>query len=305
MQNRQNQRQGQRPRQRQPAGRPPRRPMVAGGQSTGQNTSQSTNRGISRNAGRSASRNATHRVRSLETRPSAAPGQARRRAPLGQSDRRSKPAAPARGGATAARSRAAYAQQNTSAMASNSRQRAQSARRDSGRKVPDALPVEKTNTLARLRDKFRKQPAITEIVREPTAGGIVFRFTPDQKDIEILLIQDSKNRWTIPKGHIEPGETAKQTAIREIGEEAGLFHIQVLTWLGKIHFKYRRVDKLVLMTTQIYLVRSLDKTEAPTKEKWMHGIQWFSFADALEAIEYEDIEKLILIAKKKIRNGEY
>lgn len=305
MQNRQNQRQGQRPRQRQPAGRPPRRPMVAGGQSTGQNTSLSTNRGISRNAGRSASRNATHRVRSLETRPSAAPGQARRRAPLGQSDRRSKPAAPARGGATATRSRAAYAQQNTSAMASNSRQRAQSARRGSGRKVPDALPVEKTNTLARLRDKFRKQPAITEIVREPTAGGIVFRFTPDQKDIEILLIQDSKNRWTIPKGHIEPGETAKQTAIREIGEEAGLFHIQVLTWLGKIHFKYRRVDKLVLMTTQIYLVRSLDKTEAPTKEKWMHGIQWFSFADALEAIEYEDIEKLILIAKKKIRNGEY
>ena len=305
MQNRQNQRQGQRPRQRQPAGRPPRRPMVAGGQSTGQNTSQSTNRGISRNAARSASRNATHRVRSLETRPSAAPGQARRRAPLGQSDRRSKPAAPARGGATATRSRAAYAQQNTSAMASSSRQRAQSARRGSGRKVPDALPVEKTNTLARLRDKFRKQPAITEIVREPTAGGIVFRFTPDQKDIEILLIQDSKNRWTIPKGHIEPGETAKQTAIREIGEEAGLFHIQVLTWLGKIHFKYRRVDKLVLMTTQIYLVRSLDKTEAPTKEKWMHGIQWFSFADALEAIEYEDIEKLILIAKKKIRNGEY
>ena len=305
MQNRQNQRQGQRPRQRQPAGRPPRRPMVAGGQSTGQNTSLSTNRGISRNAGRSASRNATHRVRSLETRPSAAPGQARRRAPLGQSDRRSKPAAPARGGATATRSRAAYAQQNTATMASNSRQRAQSARRGSGRKVPDALPVEKTNTLARLRDKFRKQPAITEIVREPTAGGIVFRFTPDQKDIEILLIQDSKNRWTIPKGHIEPGETAKQTAIREIGEEAGLFHIQVLTWLGKIHFKYRRVDKLVLMTTQIYLVRSLDKTEAPTKEKWMHGIQWFSFADALEAIEYEDIEKLILIAKKKIRNGEY
>ena len=305
MQNPQNQRQGQRPRRRQPAGRPPRRPMVAGGQSTGQNTSLSTNRGISRNAGRSASRNATHRVRSLETRPSAAPGQARRRAPLGQSDRRSKPAAPVRGGATATRSRAAYAQQNTSAMASNSRQRAQSARRGSGRKVPDALPVEKTNTLARLRDKFRKQPAITEIVREPTAGGIVFRFTPDQKDIEILLIQDSKNRWTIPKGHIEPGETAKQTAIREIGEEAGLFHIQVLTWLGKIHFKYRRVDKLVLMTTQIYLVRSLDKTEAPTKEKWMHGIQWFSFADALEAIEYEDIEKLILIAKKKIRNGEY
>lgn len=152
---------------------------------------------------------------------------------------------------------------------------------------------------------FRKKPAIQEIVREPTSGGIVFRMTPDQKDIEILLIQDSKNRWTIPKGHIEQGETAKQTAIREIGEEAGLQHIQVLTWLGKIHFKYRRLDRLVLMTTQVYLVRAVDKSETPTKEKWMNGIRWFKFNDALEAIEYEDIEKLMLIAKKKIRSGEY
>ena len=127
----------------------------------------------------------------------------------------------------------------------------------------------------------------------------------DGRDIEVLLIQDSKNRWTIPKGHIEQGETAKQTAIREIGEESGLHHVQVLTWLGKIHFKYRRLDKLVLMTTQIYLVQALDAHEHPTAEKWMKGIEWFSFADALDAIEYEDIEKLMLIAKKKIRAGEY
>ena len=124
-------------------------------------------------------------------------------------------------------------------------------------------------------------------------------------DIEVLLIQDSKNRWTIPKGHIEHGETAKQTAIREIGEEAGLHHLDVLTWLGKIHFKYRRLDKLVLMTTQIYLVRALDQTETPTKEKWMNGIKWFPFNEALDAIEYEDIEKLMLIAKRKIREGAY
>ena len=121
--------------------------------------------------------------------------------------------------------------------------------------------------------------------------------------IEILLIQDSKGRWTIPKGHIEHGETAKQTAIREIGEEAGLFHIDVLLWLGKIHFQYRRIDKLVLMTTQIYLVKSLDDHEKPTKEQWMRGIKWFKFNDAIEAIEYEDIEKLMWVAKNKIRQG--
>ena len=198
---------------------------------------------------------------------------------------------------------------NTAAKtASKKKSRNNSKSHRNGFKIPEALPTEqyKEPKLEKLRQVvLRKKPEIKEIVREPTAGGIVFRMTPDQKDIEILLIQDSKNRWTIPKGHIEPGETAKQTAVREIGEESGLKHVDVLTWLGKIHFKYRRLEKLVLMTTQVYLVQSLDKNEHPTKEKWMNGIRWFSFADALDAIEYADIEKLMLIAKRKIRSGEY
>lgn len=153
-------------------------------------------------------------------------------------------------------------------------------------------------------DKFkkyfsRKKPSIQEIVREPTAGGIVFRH--GEKGVEILLIQDAKDRWTIPKGHIEEGETAQQTAKREIGEEAGLKDVDVLGWLGKIHFRYRRIDKLVLMTTQIYLVRAKGDTNAIQKEDWMNGIQWFSFHDALDAIEYEDIGKLMLLAMKRIR----
>ncbi|MBC7943018.1 NUDIX domain-containing protein [Candidatus Saccharibacteria bacterium] len=146
----------------------------------------------------------------------------------------------------------------------------------------------------------RKKLSIQEIVREPTAGGIVFRRNDDGA-IEILLIQDSKDRWTIPKGHIEEGETAQQTAKREIGEEAGLNDTDVLGWLGKIHFRYRRVDKLVLMTTQIYLVRAKGDTNAIQKEEWMNGIKWFKFHDALDAIEYEDIGKLMLLAMKRIR----
>lgn len=153
-------------------------------------------------------------------------------------------------------------------------------------------------------DKFKKyfsrrKPSIQEIVREPTAGGIVFR--QGEKGVEILLIQDAKDRWTIPKGHIEEGETAQQTARREIGEEAGLKDVDILGWLGKIHFRYRRVDKLVLMTTQIYLVRAKGDTNAIKKEEWMNGIQWFRFHEALDAIEYEDIGKLMLLAMKRIR----
>lgn len=154
-------------------------------------------------------------------------------------------------------------------------------------------------------DKFkkyfsRKKPSIQEIVREPTAGGIVFR-RDESGGIEILLIQDAKDRWTIPKGHIEEGETAQETAKREIGEEAGLTETEVLGWLGKIHFRYRRVDKLVLMTTQIYLVRAGGDSDAIKKEDWMNGIKWFKFNDALDAIEYEDIGKLMLMGMKRIR----
>lgn len=159
-------------------------------------------------------------------------------------------------------------------------------------------------------DKFKKylgrskKPSIQEIVREPTSGGIVFR-RDKEGGIEILLIQDAKDRWTIPKGHIEPGETAQSTAKREIGEEAGLTDVEMLGWLGKIHFRYRRLDKLVLMTTQIYLVRAKGDTNAIKKEEWMNGIKWFKFHDALDAIEYEDIGKLMLMAMKKIRQEGY
>ena len=154
-------------------------------------------------------------------------------------------------------------------------------------------------------DRFKKyfnrgKPSIQEIVREPTAGGIVFR-RDDKGQVEILLIQDDKDRWTIPKGHIEEGETAQQTAQREIGEEAGLTETDVLGWLGKIHFRYRRIDKLVLMTTQIYLVRAKGDTNAIQKEEWMNGIKWFTFHYALDAIEYEDIGKLMLLAMKRNR----
>ncbi len=154
-------------------------------------------------------------------------------------------------------------------------------------------------------DKFKKyfnrnKQSIQEIVREPTAGGIVFRRTK-AGDVEILLIQDHKDRWTIPKGHVEEGETAQETARREIGEEAGLHAVDMLGWLGKIHFRYRRIDKLVLITQQVYLMRVKTDGNEIQKEEWMNGIKWFPFNEALDLIEYEDIGKLMLLAMKRIR----
>ncbi len=156
-------------------------------------------------------------------------------------------------------------------------------------------------------DKFkkyfhRKKASIDEVVRELTAGGIVFRRTK-AGEIEILLIKDPKGRWSIPKGHVEEDETAQETALREIAEEAGLKETEAICWLGKTHFRYRRLSTLVLMTTQIYLVKATNPHERAKKEEFYDEIKWFPFNEALEAVEYEDISKLMLLAMKRIRHA--
>ena len=151
-----------------------------------------------------------------------------------------------------------------------------------------------------MKDKIPNRTAISRVVREPTAGAVIFRKGHDF-GIQILLIQDAKNRWTIPKGHIEDGEDAKATAIREIGEETGLTNVKVLDYMGQVEFKFQREDALVLMTTQVYLMEALGDEDVQ-KEEWMNGIHWFDFKDALEMVEYDDVRKLVEEAQEKVRS---
>lgn len=146
----------------------------------------------------------------------------------------------------------------------------------------------------------RSRPSIQEVVHETTAGGVIFRRSQQGK-LEILLIQDAKNRWTIPKGHVEPNEEPKDTAEREIREETGLQEMKVHQWLGKVSFRYRRGQTLVLMTMHIYLVQAQGDTNKLQPEDWLNDIKWLPATEAIDKIEYDDIGKLILVGMKKIR----
>ena len=170
--------------------------------------------------------------------------------------------------------------------------------------APDLTTIRDENDtgesgFAKLTRPFRRdKPAINEIVREPEAGGVVYRIRNGK--LQIVLFQDVRDRWTIPKGHIEEGETAQESAIREIGEEVGLFDIEPICWLGKVNFRYRRINTLVIISMQTYLFRA-GREDMPKKEEWMRDVKWFDFDEAVDKIAYEDVAKLVLLTRKRLR----
>ena len=68
--------------------------------------------------------------------------------------------------------------------------------------------------------------AVTALVRRAvmqrtdSAGAFVFRGGGGSR--EVLMIRSSRKGWGFPKGHVEPGETAEQAAVRETREETGM-----------------------------------------------------------------------------------
>ena len=86
-------------------------------------------------------------------------------------------------------------------------------------------------------------------IYEKSSGGIVYR--KQNNKIEVLLLKwlNSRNKeiYVIPKGHIEDGEVAKDTAVREISEEAGLAEndLEVIKFITKLnHIKKMEALKI-------------------------------------------------------------
>ncbi len=97
-----------------------------------------------------------------------------------------------------------------------------------------------------------------EIVRYQAAGGIVF-----DRDQVLLLRKPALGEMVLPKGHVEPGETAEATALRETREETGYTNLEVLADLGEAEAQYAREGKWYIRTEHYYLMRLVNHDRGP------------------------------------------
>lgn len=61
-----------------------------------------------------------------------------------------------------------------------------------------------------------------------SAGGIVV--APDGR---VLIVNQNHDSWSLPKGHLEPGEGEEQAARREIAEESGVTQLTCIAEVAR------------------------------------------------------------------------
>ena len=142
-----------------------------------------------------------------------------------------------------------------------------------------------------------KKPArpYAKRVDEVSAGGLVI----DKSGLQGLLIgrRDQKDPtgtkilWSLPKGHIEEGETPEVAALREVQEETGIESV-IEKSLGVIDFWFMAGGKRIHKTVHHYLFRENGGLLAP-QESEVDEVAWFPLAEIIERLAYPDEKKLI------------
>ncbi|CAB4550884.1 MAG: NUDIX domain-containing protein [Actinobacteria bacterium] len=132
-------------------------------------------------------------------------------------------------------------------------------------------------------------------VDEVSAGGLVI----DHSGKNGLLIgridhKDATGKrilWSLPKGHIEEGETPEQAALREVAEETGI-QSAIERSLGVIDFWFMAGGKRIHKTVHHYLFRETGGLLAP-QESEVDEVGWFPLAEIVDRLAYPDEKKLI------------
>ena len=101
------------------------------------------------------------------------------------------------------------------------------------------------------------------------AGG---RVENEQQDILIIYRRD---KWDLPKGKVDEGETIPEAALREVKEECGVNQLTLGSKLGIIYHLYHHKGKWILKDTHWFKMQgSIEDVLIPQHEEDIMQIQW-------------------------------
>jgi 8-oxo-dGTP pyrophosphatase MutT (NUDIX family) len=150
----------------------------------------------------------------------------------------------------------------------------------------------------------RRKGRRLKTVDETSAGGLVL---DAEQRAAVIGRLDRRGRllWSLPKGHIEAGETAEQTAVREVAEETGI-HSRVLRPLGSIDYWFVADDRRVHKTVHHFLLEATGG-ELSDEDVEVTEVAWVPLGELDERLAYADERRLVRRAAElladRCRNG--
>src|SRR6202049_2732515 len=118
--------------------------------------------------------------------------------------------------------------------------------------------------------------------REVSAGGVVVRGEQVVVIVPTRRASDGTRVLALPKGHVDPGETAIQAAEREVPEETGIVAEPVCE-LGEARYWYRRDGRTIGKSVSFYLFKYLEGDIADHDDE-VEEVRWIGLREAKTAL---------------------
>jgi 8-oxo-dGTP pyrophosphatase MutT (NUDIX family) len=133
-------------------------------------------------------------------------------------------------------------------------------------------------------------------VEETSAGGLVVDRVAAPQVAALIGRHDRHGRllWSLPKGHLEDGETAEDAAIREVEEETGI-RGRVLAPLGTIDYWFVVDDRRIHKTVHHYLLEAFGG-QLSDEDIEVEEVAWVPLTDLPERLAYADERRLVASA---------